>query len=363
MGFEIDFLPVGDESQSGDAITIRYGDLYSDQTNQKIIVIDSGFQGTGEQIVSHLINNYNTKKIDLVIVTHPDQDHCCGLLEVLENFEVKELWMHRPWKHSSEIIEYIIDKRWTIDGLRKNIIENYPYAYDIEQLALKKAIKIIEPFEGTVYDSGVINILSPSYSWYLLYLLNFDSTPEPIDKYKLPKKSISSFFKKAINFVQETWDNEKLTDPNPGDTSAENESSSIVYFNYEDKKILLTADAGVLALNNMINYSARVGIDLSNLNIIQIPHHGSKHNIGPTILNKLIGDKSSSENMNRFFAIASVAKNSDIKHPSRRVTNAFKRRGCTPYKTNGTGLIYSCNSKRVGIPVDPIPFYSIVEDD
>ena len=42
FGFEIDFLPVGDKSKSGDAICMRWGNLH-DPLKQNVMVVDGGF--------------------------------------------------------------------------------------------------------------------------------------------------------------------------------------------------------------------------------------------------------------------------------------------------------------------------------
>ncbi|MBF4307570.1 MBL fold metallo-hydrolase, partial [Vibrio anguillarum] len=46
MGYEIDFLGVGEESKSGDAIALRYGNLHGHRDEQTVVVIDGGFQST-----------------------------------------------------------------------------------------------------------------------------------------------------------------------------------------------------------------------------------------------------------------------------------------------------------------------------
>ncbi|MFI1955905.1 hypothetical protein ACH437_29400 [Streptomyces xinghaiensis] len=38
MGYEIDFLPVGEESKGGDAIALRYGNLYGSRRELTVIV-------------------------------------------------------------------------------------------------------------------------------------------------------------------------------------------------------------------------------------------------------------------------------------------------------------------------------------
>ena len=98
--FEIDFLDI-ESPKSGDAIPLRYqlnGITY-------IHVVDGGFQACGEKIVKHIRTYYgNPKYIDHVVVTHPDQDHTGGLITVLEEFTVGELWMLRPWMYAEELI-------------------------------------------------------------------------------------------------------------------------------------------------------------------------------------------------------------------------------------------------------------------
>ena len=99
--FEIDFLDVN-EKESGDAIPLRY----KIGTETRIHVTDGGFQKTGDKVVEHINEYYDEPDtIDAVIVSHPDGDHAGGLRTVLENFEVSELWMLRPWDYVDELID------------------------------------------------------------------------------------------------------------------------------------------------------------------------------------------------------------------------------------------------------------------
>src|SRR5260370_37962737 len=104
MGYEIDFLPVGDGSKSGDAIALRYGNLHSGDPNQQmVIVIDGGYTDDGEALVDLIKTHYGTDYVDVVVSTHPDQDHGTGLEVVLEQLRVGQLWMHQPWKQSQTL--------------------------------------------------------------------------------------------------------------------------------------------------------------------------------------------------------------------------------------------------------------------
>ena len=81
MGFEIDFLAVGDGEKSGDAIAVRWGNLSGSRVEQRILVIDGGTLEAGQNLVDHIKTYYKTDSVDAVISTHPDIDHACGLKE------------------------------------------------------------------------------------------------------------------------------------------------------------------------------------------------------------------------------------------------------------------------------------------
>ena len=116
MGYEVDFIGIGQESQCGDAVTIRFGDLYGSRDDQTVVVIDGGFKDDGQRIVDHIKSHYNTDIVDLVINTHPDQDHINGLETVIDELEtvidvldVRELWMHLPWEHNQGLADKFHD--------------------------------------------------------------------------------------------------------------------------------------------------------------------------------------------------------------------------------------------------------------
>jgi hypothetical protein len=54
MGYEIDFLPVGEGEDSGDAIALRFGSLFGPRSEQTVVVIDGGFKESAEGLVSHI---------------------------------------------------------------------------------------------------------------------------------------------------------------------------------------------------------------------------------------------------------------------------------------------------------------------
>lgn len=99
------------------------------------------------------------------------------------------------------------------------------------------------------------------------------------------------------------------------------------------------------------------------LTFVQVPHHGSRHNVGPTVLNALLGPKGTSTELGTAFCSA-AKENPDAKHPAKMVTNAFSRRGYSVCITAGQNIRSSHNApNRPGwVPLVPEPLHTEVED-
>ncbi len=99
---EIDFLKVGTEGKSGDAIALRF----PYQGIWAVVIIDGGFVDVGNELVEHVKQWYQTDHVDLVISTHPDADHINGLTPVLEGLDVGELFIHLPRLHRTDVSDW-----------------------------------------------------------------------------------------------------------------------------------------------------------------------------------------------------------------------------------------------------------------
>lgn len=358
MPYEIDFIPVGNGEQSGDAIALRFGNLEGERNEYRVVVVDGGFKESGgKQLVNHIQKYYNTSVVDLVISTHPDSDHICGLEVVLNELTVKQLWMHQPWNHTGDIAKMFKDGRVTDASAKAALKKSLDDALDLEKLAKSKNIPIIEPFTGVGFDNALF-VVGPRKAYYETLLPGFRGTPEP--KKSLAEELLAKMAE-AIKKVAETFNIETLDDR--GETSAENNSSVILLLSMDQKYCLLTSDAGIPALNEAINILDHNNIDCSKIGFIQVPHHGSKHNVCPAILDKLIGPKLKEEKKIKT-AFVSVSKDSDVKHPSKKVTNAFRRRGAHVHDTSGfTKWHYHQAPDRPSFSLSvALPFYNEVED-
>jgi len=177
MSYEIDFLAVGENGRSGDAIALRIGNLSGQRSEQKVLVIDGGSKDSGEALVSHINRYYGTDFVDIVMSTHPDSDHSSGLAVVLEKMKVGCLFMHQPWNHAEDIKHLFDDERVTPTGLEERAWRSLENARELEKTANRKGIPIREPFSDSYQD-----VLSPSKAFYQQQLANFRCMPEPAKK-------------------------------------------------------------------------------------------------------------------------------------------------------------------------------------
>ncbi|MBT8399771.1 MAG: MBL fold metallo-hydrolase, partial [Rhodothermia bacterium] len=165
MGYEVDFLPVGEGEKSGDAILLRFGDLNGSRSDQSVVLVDGGFKTTAPGILKHIEDYYKTDLLDLVVSTHPDADHINGLLEVLEELQVNELWMHRPSIRRAEIERAL--RSAENHEYRKAVRASLDAASELEDLAVSNGVVVQEPFAGVVHSSGLFSVLGPTEEFYL----------------------------------------------------------------------------------------------------------------------------------------------------------------------------------------------------
>lgn len=328
MNYEIDFLPVGNGDTSGDAIAIRYGK----DKDYKIMVIDGGTQESGQALVNHIIKYYETDSVDYVVNTHPDQDHASGLSVVMEQLKVGELWIHRPWLYVDEIIHHFKDQRMTEGSLKEKLKEKFSASYELEKLAKEKGVDIFEPYQGKQIDE--FRVMSPKKDWYLHTLIpDFNKTPEK----KLESLPTLDSARNFARTIVESFNIETLKED--GETSADNESSVILHTEFNNKGIMFTGDVGIQALKKAVDYYDKDATVISDdiykkLKFIQVPHHGSRRNVSPSILDRLLGKKGQSQNKTAFISAGEYS----TKHPKKIVINALIRRGCKVCVTQGSAM-------------------------
>ena len=122
----IAFLDVG----QGDSILI--------QKNNFQILIDGGPDNTVLFEISKYMNPLD-RRIEIVVLTHPHADHIKGLLYVIENYEIGEVWINRI-DYDLQDYKYLLESDVVIkdvklgDGLRyEDLLLEVIYPFDSDE--------------------------------------------------------------------------------------------------------------------------------------------------------------------------------------------------------------------------------------
>ncbi len=321
MNYEVDFLPVGEGS--GDAIVIRYGD---ETEGYYLHVIDGGRTETAQTVIDHINKFYPGYFINHMVLSHADDDHATGLVGVMEKIEVKNLWMNRPWLYAARILHHF-HGNFTLQGLIDNIKERHSYLVELERLAIEKGTLIHEVFQGA--QIGAFTVLAPARDRYINSIPNFGKTPE---RYTTEAGAARGFgllrsFVEGAKKLMEDWDIETLASNT--ETSASNESCVVQYAVLGDQGALLTADVGPIGLAEAADFGSQLGFNRPKF--VQVPHHGSRHNVTPAVLDTWLGTRQP-QGTAIGTAFCSVGSNKHD-YPRAQVTNAFMRRGFKVYST------------------------------
>ncbi|WP_193605257.1 ComEC/Rec2 family competence protein [Nocardioides dongkuii] len=313
---EVDHLWVGEKSNTGDAIAMRF--TRPDTGTNAVVVIDGGFRETGDRLADHIENYYGTSTVDLAVCTHPDDDHIMGLFTLLERAHVKKLLIHRPKDFGYR----------SSDGVKSDTVE------DLIALAKAQGTEVDHSsFAGVSFFGGALVIAGPTKDYYAsLLAVQKALTSSTVAKFA---HGTPPFFASMASKVRSLFGDpgETMTGDNGG-TTPRNNSSIVMDFQLGDNRALFTGDAGAPALTRAADKLDDLGRSVANIDLFDVPHHGSRHNLTPQLLDRLIGTVTDDR---RGWAVASVGKEAHD-HPRAEVANAFKRRGYPVCCTRGVNL-------------------------
>ena len=239
--------------------------------------------------------------------------------------------MNRPWEHVQELMP-LFDYEYTEQGLTQRLKKDFPYTAELEKIAEEKGVEIKDAFQGA--EIGEFTVLAPSKDRYIQLIVDSEKTPEPERKAVMEGNIFQKVITAVKNLVVE-WGEENLKGDTEG-TSAENETSIIQFSEMCGKKILMTGDAGVGALEEAYEYALALGVGLPGIDRFDVPHHGSRRNVSPDVLDKWLGPKLPSKSEDPTISAIVSANQNDKDHPKKAVIRALIHRGAKVVQTNGT---------------------------
>ena len=218
--------------------------------------------------------------IDLLIITHIDDDHIGGICRWFEDskFEktiIKKVWFNskknivRKFRADSSEVESTV--KLNMNTSSKKSVKQGCYLEDkLEELNIWIKDIIVEKYEDEIGECK-IKVLSPGLKGLKKLSEKWES-----EEYKNTKKAKKNDYKYSIE--------ELYLKPDVEDDSIPNESSIAILIEYRSSKVLLLGDAKSSVIEAALK---NMGYDETNrikLNLLKVSHHGSKKNISKELL-------------------------------------------------------------------------------
>lgn len=273
-GLNIYFFNVG----QGDCSFVEFPD-------GKTMVVDSGTEQSSKKTIDFIVNKVLKNKpliIDYLILTHSDTDHCGGMLNFVNAFQINNIIRPRIYDvYNNSIVDLNRDDI----SLSNYYIEDNLYFHNL-----------IESFYN-----------EPNCNVYFLDINKFNN--------ELKIKSDSSLFYYDLTFYS------PQTYYYGNSDEGLNNMSAVFSLNYNNRKILFTGDMSSKVELNLID-------NLEEVDVLKVAHHGSKYSSCEQFVEKLKPK----------YSIISVGKNS-YGHPSTNVINNLNNINSKIYRTDKEGTL------------------------
>lgn len=262
---KIKFLKAG----TGDCTIINH--------NSKNILIDGGNEST------YLISEYyeiklRNEKIDFLIVTHHDDDHIKGILDLFREIETRneEPFIDNVIFNSPRKILNKIEK---ID--ESNLL-SYKQAHELENYLIQHPnIR----WETSLNVEGLSNKVNEIFNDQNLTIKIFSPSEEILEKYASNKGVyLTSDYRCDWNSPLSALI--KTIDDKSQDTSFSNKTSIVLLLKYKESNYLFTGDVTPFRLNDILD-EIRDQSESVNFELIKLPHHASYRSLNSEILNKI----------------------------------------------------------------------------
>lgn len=268
------------EAFNGDSFLVSL----EDNNSIKNIIVDGGISKTYIRHLRSEIESIASKSenIDLMFITHVDDDHIGGIISFFEDDEIDKSIVKRVIYNSALSISKSFDTEY--DSLREIDINktcdrkvSYEQGKTLENELLKNNLletKVIKTLNKIILGNATITILTPRE--IELKKLNKRWEKETSDKRQA--SSSENDYKKSI---KELLENDKYVK----DSSIVNRSSISFLLEYGTFKILMLGDARSDIITKSLN---RLGYTKDNklkVDYVKLPHHGSRKNLYYDLLN------------------------------------------------------------------------------
>ncbi len=319
---QIDMLPVGDSNAF----------LVEVQTEGERTVALLGGGRTwedGDRVLRYL-DAYYGGRIDHMILSHIDSEHARGQLHIAESLDKERLgcaWVQDVGRHGVDVQRATALARKAADEARSSVVRSVAnhLADSVESVqrlidALKeKDIPVKEAFADGTNRIGPFEVLAPTVAFFEECVKFYDDV-EMLDR--MVEAGISFARGSAAPPTGPTYYDEALAEA-VDDPQTQKQASLILLLTYEGDRYLFTGDAGKSAFARVADREK-----MRNLHWLQVPNHGSKHNLTPELLDLFRP------------ALAYISCSGIGLQPHPDLLRALESRGAAVYTTSQSGNVW-----------------------
>jgi beta-lactamase superfamily II metal-dependent hydrolase len=218
--------------------------------------------------------------IDLLIITHIDDDHIRGVINLFEYDLLDQNLLKKVWFNSGIAISQYFECNF--DKLRE--LKIYPQTIKkmsvFQGITLEKKLKELGCWDGDVVHSGMtlsigdskISVLSP----------DIESLEKLNAKWQVEKETAidMAHAQKDYDLTIEYLNNNKFSE----DSSIPNRSSIAFLLENGNDRILMLGDAHPSIVEQTVKLAGYSPENPLEVNLIKVSHHGSKGNTSPSLL-------------------------------------------------------------------------------
>ena len=264
---------------AGDSILIS-----TDNTN---ILIDGGFGITYEEQIKPQINKIKNG-LDLVVLTHIDEDHICGLIEMIKNDRKNTAKIKELWFNSTKSIQV---------RKNRNVSVSYGQGLTFDDLLKEHDVPVNNKIfltdsdnqkKYTINDEIALQLLSP-----------YESDLRILEEKEPKNQNPTECLKNKATQVSTKFGNDKRPP---------NKSSISFILKHDRKEFLFLADANIDVINRSLRNLGYTEENKLKVEFVKLSHHGSLENINEDFLKLIDTDK---------FVILTAGKH--YGHPSKEI--------------------------------------------
>lgn len=292
-------------------VQAEYGDYFilesNEGKNSTRVLIDGGpYQTYHKHLKPVLQRLLLASKLDLVVLSHIDNDHIIGLLDLFEDI------LNQREKGGKELVK--ICKLWhnsfnELLQIRQNTVKLIKNSFQTVHVSSKEEQKKMESSVASLIMKGfqqgtdlatLAKSLEIPINAEFGKLVSIDDVPKPIKLNDITLRILGPT-KKNLETLRKEW--KKWFDKKKSnqimefelmqimDKSIPNLSSIMLLVESNNRKILLTGDGSgddivrILTKNAMLDKQGKFHVD-----VLKVPHHGSDRNASPEFFNTVSAD-------------------------------------------------------------------------